>query len=1105
MMNRPNNYTPYHIHSMLSNGVTNIDSITDFHKYIDKAKQEGIKSFGFAEHGSVFQWLKKKEYIESCGMKYIHATEVYLTETIQDKIRDNYHCVLIAKNYDGVKELNRITSKSFDRKDNHFYYTPRVTFNELFSTSDNIIVTSACLGGVLNNGTPTVKEMFIGFMTNNKHRCFLEIQHHNCDKQIEYNKLLYELSEETGIPLIAGTDTHEIDKKSLSGRAIMQKSKKIHFDNEDEWDLVFKTIDELITAYEEQDSLAMDVIYEAIENTNKMADMIEPFEIDYSPKYPKLYNNSEEVFKKKVNEGFIERGISNYPNKKIYIDRIRYEYEVYKHNNAIDFMLLEEDYKSAMRKQGIRYGYSRGSVSGSIIAYLLHITDIDSIKFNLNFERFMNKERVSLADIDTDWYSEDRKAVKSYLYNKKGLYCCDIITFNTIALRGTIKDVCRGLATDNIDKLPEEILSEVKAWDKQEKLAKQESSNYIKKDYPTELQKRIEDNSVHKEIPLDYLSFADEVIKIAEDNEELARKKYPELFYYVDMIHGVVISVGNHPAGCVVSPYPIDEWFGTFTTSEDEYPISQLNMKEIDSLNFVKLDILSLDNVGLIYKTCDSVGIPYATPDNTPLNDEKVWKSIKDDTTLIFQWESRTAFNYLKKLFSDETINRIKSKNRNFSYLDLLAIGNGAIRPAGASYRDELSKGDFNDCGHPTLNNMMASTQGFMVFQEQIIQFLHEFCGYSMGEADVVRRSFAKKVGTEEHIPNIKDGFIKTMYEKYSVEKDEAERIIVDFIQVIKDASDYLFSSNHSIPYSMIGYICGYLRYYYPLEFITNALNIFQNNEEKTASIVGYAKKHGIKIVPIKFRFSLRSYSFNKENNTIYKGISSIKYMNKKIADELFELRDNRYNTFIDLLYDISDKTSMDMRQLKILIELNYFSEFGDIDYLLELTRLYKKLSGKKQLKKETAIKIGVKENDIIECCENVTEKTYSKLDSKKLLHRLAGSIHVKKRSLKEMIQSQIEYLGYIDIADEQYKRMLVVLSMNTKYSPRLECYSLKNGTTIHCKISKRIFNENKIKKSDIIKVKEYKIKEKIKRTAEGDFVNIPGTSEIWLTDYEKM
>ena len=158
----------------------------------------------------------------------------------------------------------------------------------------------------------------------------------------------------------------------------------------------------------------MDVIYEAIENTNKMADMIEPFEIDYSPKYPKLYNNSEEVFKKKVNEGFIERGISNYPNKKIYIDRIRYEYEVYKHNNAIDFMLLEEDYKSAMRKQGIRYGYSRGSVSGSIIAYLLHITDIDSIKFNLNFERFMNKERVSLADIDTDWYSEDRKAVKSY-------------------------------------------------------------------------------------------------------------------------------------------------------------------------------------------------------------------------------------------------------------------------------------------------------------------------------------------------------------------------------------------------------------------------------------------------------------------------------------------------------------------------------------------------------------------------------------------------------------------------------------------------------------------------------------------------------------------
>lgn len=459
-----NNYVPYHIHTMLSNGVTNIDSITDFHAYVDAAKELGMKAFAFSEHGSLFAWLKKKEYIESCGMKYIHAIEAYLTEdnenkphlysavdilsselnvksknkdirvhfykswvtedgktlvesvdeitkgkavwidetTIKDegykKDRDNYHIVLIAKNYDGVEELNKLVSKSFCRDDFHFYYMPRISFEELFDTSDNIIVTSACLGGVLHSGTPSAKEKFLRFIEQNKHRCFLEIQHHNCKDQIEYNKLLYQLHKDMGVPLIAGTDTHALNDEHIDGRLILQKAKGVHFANEDDWDLTFKSFEQLVTAYKKQNTLPMDVVYEAINNTNLMANMVEEFKLDYSPKYPKLYENSEEVFKRKINEGYKSRGIANYPNHQEYLDRVHYEYDVYKHNGAIDFMLLEENYKSEMRKRGIKYGYSRGSVSGSIIAYLLYITEIDSVKYSLNYERFMNKERVSLAD-----------------------------------------------------------------------------------------------------------------------------------------------------------------------------------------------------------------------------------------------------------------------------------------------------------------------------------------------------------------------------------------------------------------------------------------------------------------------------------------------------------------------------------------------------------------------------------------------------------------------------------------------------------------------------------------------------------------------------------
>lgn len=162
----------------------------------------------------------------------------------------------------------------------------------------------------------------------------------------------------------------------------------------------------------------MDVVYEAMQNTIKMSDMVEEFKLDYTAKYPKLYDDSEGVFKKKINKGVKDRGIQSYPNYQEYVDRIHYEYDTYKHNNAIDFMLLEEDYKSEMRKRNIKFGYSRGSVSGSIIAYLLGITEVDSVKYKLNFERFMNKERVSLADVDTDWLSEDRKVVKDYLYER---------------------------------------------------------------------------------------------------------------------------------------------------------------------------------------------------------------------------------------------------------------------------------------------------------------------------------------------------------------------------------------------------------------------------------------------------------------------------------------------------------------------------------------------------------------------------------------------------------------------------------------------------------------------------------------------------------------
>lgn len=1168
---KPLNYTPYHIHTMLSNGVTNIDSITDFHAYIDKAKEYGMKAFAFSEHGSLFAWLKKKEYIESCGMKYIHAVEAYLTEdnndkphmlsgvdvlasgiakkevrinfynyttredggllvtiddplnplngktvlvdptTVKDegykKQKDNYHIVLIAKNYDGVKELNKMVSKSFSRDDFHYYYVPRISFEELFNTSNNIIVTSACLGGALFKGSPTAKEKLLSFFIKNKDRCFFEIQHHNVADQIDYNKRLYSLSQQYGIRLIAGTDSHSLNDEHSDGRLILQAAKDVFFDNEVGWNLKFMSIYELLKAYESQKSLPMEVVYEAINNTNVMADMIEEFIIDYSPKYPQQYSDPEKVFREKINEGIIKRNIKSKPNYQEYLDRIEYEFGVYKHNNAINFMLLEEDYKSAMRKKNIKYGYSRGSVSGSLIAYLLYITEIDSIKYNLNFERFMNTERVSLADIDTDWLSEDREEVKQYLYNKKGLYCCDIVTFNTIALKGAIRDVCRGLYNINIRglEIPSSLKQKINEWKKRIKGHDARDMDVkMPEAISRELNELYKKNATYKEVPYDYLTFAEQLINLAETDEDGARKKYPTIFKYVDLFNGVVVSVGNHPAGCVVSPTPVDEWFGTFTTSTDKYPISLLNMKEIDSLNFVKLDILGLDNIGLIYKTCEAAGIPFATPDNIPPDDQDVWDSIVDDTTMIFQWESQSATAYLKQLFSKDTISKIKEKNPNASYMDLLSIGNGAIRPAGESYRDKLSKGIYQDNGHEALNEFLNYTLGFLVFQEEVIEFLHSFCGYTMGEADVVRRGFAKKTGTEKFIPKIKEGFTKTMKDKYGVGAEESDKLIVNFIKVIEDASSYLFSKNHSDPYSWIGYICGYLRYYYPLEFITTALNIFEGKEEKSLAIIAYAQKRGIPISPIKFRHSIAAYSFDKETKTIFKGISSIKYMNESVANEMYALKDNDYENFAVLLHDLLTKTSLNSRQLNILIELDFFEEFGDANKLKKQYELYSKLAGKVQFNKEVLHSLGIDDETARKYAESETEKMFKHIDVKRLFADIGNNVKYVPQTLKDKILAQIKHLGYVSIKDDRYAGMGAVISIDKKYSPKIKMYSLKNGTMLECKIDKRTFNKNPLEVGDITTILGTKRKPKSRKNESGEWEAIPGTSELWITNYRK-
>lgn len=1055
------NYCVYHCHSDLSNGVTNVDSVTKYTEYVDYAASLGMKAMAFSEHGCIFEWVHKKQAIEAAGMKYIHAVEAYLTEDndTEDKHRDNYHCVLIAKNYDGVKELNKMVSKSFHRDDYHFYYMPRITFEELFATSSNIIITTACLGGVLNKGGNDTKKRFMKFLITNKDRCYLEIQHHNCADQITYNKMLYAISMRTGIPLIAGTDTHCLNDEHVEGRKILQKAKNVFFSDEDDWDLTFKTYDELIAAYKVQNSLPESVYMQAIGNTNVMADSIEEFELDYSKKYPKLYADSEGTLKKKIVDGIKKRGVNKYPNFDEYKKKIQYELDTYKHNGAVDFLLLDEDYKAALKKQGVSYGYSRGSVSGSIIAYLLGITEVDSIKYNLNFERFMNKERVSLADIDTDWSKKDRYKVRDYMFNKDGLYCCDIVTFNTIAMKGAIKDVGRalGMSVEDTQTISDAVYQDDK-----------------KKDC----------------IDTYYTD------------------KYSDLFKYVDIVKGTIVSIGNHPSGLVVSPYHVDEWFGLCSTKSNDNMISQINMKELDGLQFVKLDVLGLDCVGLINETCDLAGIPRITPDNISFDDVKVWNEIRDDCTMIFQFESSYAGDYIKQLFSDETIANIREKNPDFSYIELMSMANGAIRPAGASYREELSIGKYRDNGHEALNKFLAPTLGYLVYQEQIIEFLHSFCGYTMGEADIVRRGFAKKTGTDKFIPKIKEGFIKTMKEKYGVEKEEADKLIENFIKVIIDASSYLFSHNHAVPYSFLGYVVGYLRCYYKLETVTTALNIYAEDDAKCLEIIAYAKRNGIELKPIKFGKSTSDYTMDKKENCVYKGIASVKHCNRQIADELLELSKNKYDSFTELLKDIKDKTSINSRQLTILISLNFFSDFGKNKYLLDVVDIYDKFANSKIISKKKMEELGVSDYLMQKYAGKETKSQWRQLDNQGLINELCNRLEDKSLDIVSQVRAEMDYLGYVNYVNpnmaDDYYIVTGFVTYKNPCTPNLVLRRICDGEETGCRIKQsKVFKETPFGMYSILKIEGFTYDFKSKKI-NGEWQK-SDEREIVLENYECM
>lgn len=387
-------YTMYHCHTEDSL----LDSCTKYQEYIDLVVRDGGRALSISEHGKPLNWTEKWNACREAGIKYIHSVEIYMTETLDEKIRDNYHTVLIARNMDGVKELNSLVSMSCDSE--HTYYKNRITFDEFLAMSDNIISTSACLGSPLNK----LPESHPRYMELAKKYTFFEVQPHNHPEQIEFNRRLAKLAVELGKPLIAGTDTHSSTQYKAECRQIMIDDKIRSYSDEDAFDLTYKTYDELIEMFRVQGALTEDEYTRAVNNTNLLADMTEEIELDLSIKYPILYGSSEndsKVFSERVEEMFdskIASGIIPEYQVASFREAIDEEMRVFRKLEMGGFMLSMSELVCWCKEQGYAIGPARGSVGGSRVAYVTDITDLNSETWNTVFSRFCNEDRKEIGD-----------------------------------------------------------------------------------------------------------------------------------------------------------------------------------------------------------------------------------------------------------------------------------------------------------------------------------------------------------------------------------------------------------------------------------------------------------------------------------------------------------------------------------------------------------------------------------------------------------------------------------------------------------------------------------------------------------------------------------
>lgn len=880
-----NKFTHLHVHTSYSL----LDGSARINKLIEKAKALNMNSIAITDHGSMFGIIEFYKQAIKHEIKPILGCEIYLTKgdykDKSNKEREQYHLILLAENQIGYSNLMKIVSEGFV---NGFYYKPRVDKELLEKHSEGIIALSACLGGevqkhLLYNEYEEAKALAIRY--NNifgQDNFYLELQDHGMKEQKLVNQQLIRISKETNIPLVATNDIHYIEKEDAKVHDVLLciQTGKIR---SEEKRMKFPSDEFYLKSYEEMKDLFPN-LEEALENTTKIADRCN-VEIDFDtmhlPEYdlPEGYTNSE-YMRELCQKGLEER----YENITDEIkERLEFEIKTIENMGYVDYFLIVWDFIKYAKDNEIMVGPGRGSAAGSLVSYTLGIIDIDPIKYDLLFERFLNPERISMPDVDIDFCYERREEVIEYVVNKYGKdRVAQIATFGTMAARGAIRDIGRA-----IDMPYGEV-------------------DQVAKQIPTEIG-----------MTIDKALGVNTELKNIYDNDENIK----ELIDLARAVEGLPRHTSTHAAGVVISKLPVTEYVPL--SRNNESITTQYTMTELEELGLLKMDFLGLRTLTVIRDALKLIEDNYEKQvdfSKSNHDDPNIYKMFSRGETLgIFQFESSGMRQFLKELKPTGFENIVAANS-------LYRPGPMAQIPRYIENKENPSKIEYL---HPKLENILDVTYNCMVYQEQVMRVVRDIGGFSMGRSDLVRRAMSKKkmdvmeeerknfiYGKEDENGEIEiAGAIRN-----GVDEKTANKIYDEMI----DFAKYAFNKSHSAAYAVVAYQTAWLKYYYPVEFMAALITSIMGNSTSVSLYIEECKRLKIEILPPDINESFAK--FTVIDGKIRFGLTAIKNVGANAIDSITECRerDGKYKSFTDFCRRVGSN-ALNKRMVESLIKAGAF------------------------------------------------------------------------------------------------------------------------------------------------------------------------------------